>query len=292
MATENKLTIAEAFASICKRLNGLEDRVHVAREHQLHQGRGIPPGCHLHDFWELKVALQGRFLFETPDHREHIPEGHILLIPPNTVHVEYRNGSELMEKGCAYLYMAHRTHNKCEVGIQFRDHFIFHALTEEEWMLFKGMIAFTPSVIFERIVPSNRYAANLQLYQLCLMRLILSSLHYILSREVTQELNATELALHRTVGYLETRFHQHDISLRSVAKEIGVSSTYLNKIYKEQYGKSIWQTIIDLRLEKAGQLLKQKKYSVKEVASLAGWASPFYFSKVFRERLGIPPSKF
>lgn len=48
----------------------------------------------------------------------------------------------------------------------------------------------------------------------------------------------------------------------------------------------------DIRLRLAETLLKSGTLTVKEIASLCGYSSVPTFSKMFRERLGQPPSSF
>jgi AraC-like DNA-binding protein len=48
---------------------------------------------------------------------------------------------------------------------------------------------------------------------------------------------------------------------------------------------------VDYRLEKAKYLLTSGEYSVSEVASSVGYDDIFAFSKIFKKKYGIPPSK-
>ena len=50
--------------------------------------------------------------------------------------------------------------------------------------------------------------------------------------------------------------------------------------------------IIEVKMKKALEYLHEQKYSVKEVASLVGYADIYSFSKAFKKIYGIPPSKF
>ncbi len=287
-----KMTIDKAITTFYKGLDDIKGRVHVARKRSRNKTQGFPVGCHVHDHWEMKAALKGRFLFEMPGYSEYISSGHVLLIPPHTIHVAYRFGSELMGTDSSYFYMAHRRHNQCEIGIQYRTRFIFYSLSEAEWMRFNEMISFSPPALFDRLILKDRHPIEFESYHLSLLQMIFSSLHAILAEEEKPDSNRMDLTLHKTLGFIERRFHHRDISLDSVARESGISPTYLNHMFKTKYGKSIWQMIVDLRLEMAAKLLGQKKYCVKDVAHFSGWSNPFYFSNVFSKKYGVPPSLF
>lgn len=62
--------------------------------------------------------------------------------------------------------------------------------------------------------------------------------------------------------------------------------------FTEAYGKSFKALQRELKMKKAAELLTQlKNIGIKEVALRCGFDDPLYFSRVFREHFGIPPSK-
>ena len=48
----------------------------------------------------------------------------------------------------------------------------------------------------------------------------------------------------------------------------------------------------ELRLRRAQELLKDSELSVNEVASKCGYTDIAYFSRSFKKRLGVSPSKW
>ncbi len=292
VSAEDKKVIDKTIVDFYQGINHIKGRVHVAQENLRRKDFGIPPGCHVHDYWEMKIALKGQFPFEMPGYLEFIPEGHIMLTPPNTVHVEYQFGSKHLDEGSSFFYMGHRQHNQCEVGIQYHDRFIFYTLTEGESIEFNNLTGSSPAILFERLVPPEPYPPHLEFYHMSLLRMVLSLMHAILAQEAIHKLTNDDLICNKIFGFIESRFCYYNVSVDVIVNESGFSAAYLDRMFKSRYGKSIRQMIVDLRLEKAARLLGQKKYSIKEVSHLCGWSSPFYFSRVFSKKHGIPPALF
>jgi two-component system response regulator YesN len=83
-----------------------------------------------------------------------------------------------------------------------------------------------------------------------------------------------------------------DISLDSAALAVNVSPFYLSKLFKEKKGQNFIAYVTDIRLEKARELLRDPRSSVKEVSAAAGYNDQNYFSKIFRNKFGMSPTEF
>lgn len=82
------------------------------------------------------------------------------------------------------------------------------------------------------------------------------------------------------------------LSLSSVAEEVGLSSSYLSRLFSEEVGESFNDYVTRLRMEKAAYLLKNMNLKIYEVAEQVGIPSYRYFSIVFRNWMGVTPLEF
>lgn len=95
----------------------------------------------------------------------------------------------------------------------------------------------------------------------------------------------------RIVSYIN-RNYEYDLSVEELAETFGISSRYLRKCFREETGINCIQYITSLRIEKAKELLWQSGKSVTEVASLTGFNSSQYFSRVFQQYTGRTPVEY
>ena len=84
-----------------------------------------------------------------------------------------------------------------------------------------------------------------------------------------------------------------DFKVNDLAEAMNYSQRQLSRILKKHIGLSPVAYILEIRLQKARQLLEQKKYdSVKEVQFEVGIDSASYFTSKFKERFGKSPSEY
>lgn len=85
---------------------------------------------------------------------------------------------------------------------------------------------------------------------------------------------------------------QDNITLRDVANRFSFSPNYLGFMFKEGKGKNFSEYVVELRMEKASNLLKDPTIKIYEVASQVGYRHLPYFSKQFKETYGITPNDY
>ena len=77
-----------------------------------------------------------------------------------------------------------------------------------------------------------------------------------------------------------------DFSSEEVAKNIFVSSGYLSRLFKNITGQNIIDYIIKCRINRAIELIREGRYSTKEVSEMVGYNNVDYFHKSFRKHTG------
>ncbi len=93
----------------------------------------------------------------------------------------------------------------------------------------------------------------------------------------------------RMQTFLRERTGQ-SVSRHDLAKAFGMTPEHVNAIFKREVGVSPGAFINRERVLKAYELLVYEGLSVKEAAFRTGFGDPFYFSKVFKKIMGMPPS--
>lgn len=83
-----------------------------------------------------------------------------------------------------------------------------------------------------------------------------------------------------------------DLSVDRLANELGMSSSYFTKVFREVTGKTPHQWVIEIRLERARWLLKTSPSAISEVASTCGFSDQAHLTRLFKRRFGVTPGRF
>ncbi|MFW5996483.1 MAG: helix-turn-helix domain-containing protein [Lentisphaeria bacterium] len=91
--------------------------------------------------------------------------------------------------------------------------------------------------------------------------------------------------------YIERNFNQ-SLEISQLAEDCNLSVGHFLRSFKSKFGFSPLAYQQDIRLKVAENLLSDGEYRVAEVARRVGYSNPYYFSRLFRKRRGIPPREF
>jgi AraC family transcriptional regulator len=103
-----------------------------------------------------------------------------------------------------------------------------------------------------------------------------------------QRADIVNSVLYHIYSHIDTHLSADELALQS-----GVSTHHLNRIWKEETGKNLFETIKSIRLQKAASLLLTNKYAnISEVAAMCGYSSQTSFIKAFRSRFETTPKEW
>ncbi|GGO04810.1 AraC family transcriptional regulator [Saccharibacillus kuerlensis] len=95
----------------------------------------------------------------------------------------------------------------------------------------------------------------------------------------------------RIFGYLREHYCE-DVVFEDMAREIGISYSYMRKIVSEMTGTSLIDCLNRLRIEKAKQLLAESERTITEIAAEVGYDNARSFNRFFHKYEGMAPSSF
>jgi AraC-like DNA-binding protein len=98
-------------------------------------------------------------------------------------------------------------------------------------------------------------------------------------------------AVARLRRYIHFHFHE-PLTVEHLAQQARLSPRRLTTVFREVCGRSPLDYVIEVRLDRAAELLREGRLTVSQVADRTGFASVHYFSRVFRRRRGLSPSAF
>jgi len=98
--------------------------------------------------------------------------------------------------------------------------------------------------------------------------------------------------LTRMQQVIEDNFSNSELSVSFLADQLSISRSSLFSKIKSLSGMTPGDMIMLVRLKKAAQLLRGKKYQVNEVCYMVGFSNPSYFSKCFKRQFDVTPAEF
>ena len=81
------------------------------------------------------------------------------------------------------------------------------------------------------------------------------------------------------------------INIEELAVELGIGYSWFRKMFRHYTNLAPAQYFLQLKINKAKDLLLSTSLSIKEIAAITGFESQFYFSKFFKKQVGVAPRK-
>ncbi|RPD44288.1 AraC family transcriptional regulator [Hymenobacter sediminis] len=80
--------------------------------------------------------------------------------------------------------------------------------------------------------------------------------------------------------------------IAALAKEANMSEPKLRKLFRQTFGKSVFDYYQTLRMQEAARLLREQRLTVSEVGYQLGFTNLSHFSRVFEQYIGLKPKKY
>lgn len=102
----------------------------------------------------------------------------------------------------------------------------------------------------------------------------------------------SKILVNKAIEIIQRDFGNSFLSLASLAAELNVSYAYLSTLFTKIVGKSFTLYLLEIRMEKARQLLLTRQYKIYEIAEKTGYGSSKYFTDVFKKYFGLTPQGY
>ncbi len=93
------------------------------------------------------------------------------------------------------------------------------------------------------------------------------------------------------IRFMQNNIH-HNITLQDLCAEFHYSPSRFSSLFKQRTGYSPIDYFIQLKMQKASQLLDFSDHSIKDIAATFGFDDPYYFSRRFRKTIGVSPKNY
>ena len=95
----------------------------------------------------------------------------------------------------------------------------------------------------------------------------------------------------KMIEYISKNYSK-EIDYDTLAQEFHFNPSYLNRIFKAYTGSSIYNFILQYRLNMAIEMLSVQNLYISQIAALCGFPNPYHFSKAFKKWTGFSPKQY
>ena len=242
------------------------------KTHTLDEETGrILPGCY------LIYITTGRGIFETKENKWDVNPGDLIVLAPE----EWHNYRPSKNTGWEEYWIGIRG--------EFFSNKIINDLFPDEKSYVKH-IGYQEDVIFLFNQALELVKRNKPGFRKILAGVVLQLFAYIISFEEKNIGNREEQLASQVVEFIRQNLNT-EIDFKQLAGDHLLSYNRFRTIFKNNTGISLQQYLINERLENAKRLIINSNLSLKEIAAKTGFNSLFYFSKVFKNKMGYPPNQ-
>ncbi|MFE1020293.1 helix-turn-helix domain-containing protein, partial [Paenibacillus lactis] len=92
--------------------------------------------------------------------------------------------------------------------------------------------------------------------------------------------------------YIEEHFEDPDLSLKHLSDRFQISGKYASYLFKMEYDMKFVDFLVQLRMNRAEELLAGTELSTQEIAEKIGYANAITFGRVFKRTVGMTPGDY
>ncbi|WP_262316206.1 helix-turn-helix transcriptional regulator [Lacticaseibacillus parakribbianus] len=245
---------------------------------------------HAHAFLEMSIMLSGTSDYTIEGATTRITPGQVLLFNPGVHHQEtQRPGTESTQLHIGFRQIA--LPGVKPDTLPFADSVV--ALGDQAQAFFACARRIAAESINNGAFGHQLLVQAEVVELLCLLMRALPDNRVAADRAVTTtqaEPSVDQQALVASATYYLEAHYQEAVTLADLASDLHVSAAHLSRTFKAVRGESPMSYLTALRMKKATQILKETDLPINQVATSVGYQDPFYFSRLFKQHYGEPPS--
>jgi len=243
-------------------------------------------------------------------HKDSLDE--LVHVTTGEARIETQKGSFAVSKGDTFLLPANTMHrDACHPGQDYTATYAFFNWPAGRRLLPGAMLV--PREMPHAVWGHLHWVIEHELPQACQSQsagsaarariLLMEVLSCILMRDICRQMDRDEApkelatwrrhqdTVRRAYEYLLANYGKL-LSLDEVADAQEISPFSLSHIFTREFGVPMMQALTAIRIDKAKEMLAAGEMMVKQVARAVGFADANYFSKVFRQHVGMSPTQF
>lgn len=142
-----------------------------------------------------------------------------------------------------------------------------------------------------RMLQKKKYSASNELYLLSQLLYFFSLIAEETESKYPSHPERENYYIRAAIEYIQKNYY-NKISVVNMAEYAGINRCYLSTLFQKEMHLSPKQYLVQLRLTRAAEMLKNTRFSVEEIAASCGYQDPEVFSKAFKLKYKLTPSQY
>ena len=186
-----------------------------------------------------------------------------------------------IESSCSYLTVIFDVNHRKTLHIL---NHIFHCTSEMQQVLWKLLIE-----SFEH----SYYTGTLIICYLQEALLLLLQFYETISHKtlLSDSKSSQNDLLSEILTYMNTRIAE-PITIEEICHEFFISRSSLQALFKTHLNTSPKNYLLNIKLQKSKELIRENQYTISEIAYMLGFSSIHYFSRLFKKYFNTTPSSY
>ncbi len=250
---------------------------------------------HWHPEIELTLVLEGDIAYRVNDNLYHLTAGEGLFCNTNVLHT----GKRLNEEDCSYL------------SITFHPRFLYgysSSIMQSKYMshILKSpslsSIRFTPEAGWQKKVLKKlekirklevKKGPSMELQiQVALLKIWQQIYEHMKTDDMTGIENGRDTERIRKIMEYMQEHYAEKITLEDLADQIHLCKSESCRLFKRYMNESMFEYLLDYRIERSLELLRQSGLDVTGVAGQVGFGDPGYYARIFKRKMGCTPLEY
>ncbi len=250
---------------------------------------------HWHPEIELTLVMEGSISYQVNEKIYSLRASQGLFCNSNMLHT----GRRLDSQDCSYLSITFHPRLLYGYSSSVMDNKFMHPILNSpacSSILFSSHIPWQQHILelIEHIrllcaTPSR--STELQI-QIALMTIWLEIYeHAELDELEHSKPNKDTMRIRQIIEYIQTHY-QENITLEQLSNHVHLCSNETCRMFKRCMNQTIFDYLIHYRIEKSLEYIQRTNMSITEISDHVGFATPNYFSRVFKKAMGCTPMEY
>lgn len=248
---------------------------------------------HWHDDVELIVIKSGQGIVNVDASSYEVVAGDIVIVRPGQIHSIYQKDGQVMEyENIIFKMKLLYSPASDACTIQFFETY-FNLKYDMTAHIHQGI---TYGDELRRCVNCiDEYCRETPANYQIMVKSYLYQFFFICSKyqkkSVLSDMNKRLGKIKEAILYVEEHYKE-EITVESVAKELGFSASHFMKIFKKNMHVTFITYLNDYRLNRASELLRTTDGTVVEIMAVVGFNNLSYFNRIFKEYYRMTPREY